>query len=347
MASEAEPPISTTIPSDPTPSAPTPSSEPSKLPRTPANRPLLRRLRVYLLRYLTHLARRTDYNLLRLSKLLSSPTSTDALLCTISYTLELVHAVLERLLERRLTDIATTIAEKAEYVLLPGETLIATLPALTSTKILAQTVGSSRALAAIIGDFRIFVRLWGLVGIYAWARETWHSPLGKEAGRKEKLVRKVVWGQIVSCALFQVLENGAYLANKGVLTTASWSGEMGKARETKWWIWSSRFWAAHVVLELARLSILHCYRNASSGAKDEKEKEVLGDGEKEEKLLREENKKDDWLWWRDLVSNIAYMPMTLHWSVDEDRTFLPDWSVGLLGAVAGGSLLADAWRATA
>ena len=77
----------------------------------------------------------------------------------------------------------------------------------------------------MVGDFRIFVRMWGLAGLYMWARGLWYAPLGKDAGVKENAVRKITWAQIGSLVLFQVLENGAYLASKGVLTSDVWSGE--------------------------------------------------------------------------------------------------------------------------
>jgi hypothetical protein len=90
-------------------------------------------------------------------------------LCTTSYTLTLIHALISRLLSRRLAAIAIAIAEKTDGILLPGETLIASLLALTSTKLIALIVGSSKALANTIADYRIFVRLWGNVGLYTWA----------------------------------------------------------------------------------------------------------------------------------------------------------------------------------
>lgn len=225
--------------------------------------------------------------------------------------------------------------------MLPGETLIAPLPASPSTKLLAQTVGSSKAVADLIADYRIFVRMWGLLGLYTWARDTYLSPLPKDAGQRDKLLRATTWAAIASCVVFQVLENGAYAASKGMLTSESWTGEAGKRRETWWWIWSSRFWAAYVGCELLRLVIERAYR--------EPRVEVAGDGEKEDKLRLEQEKKEahsqSFTWWKDLVSNIAYAPMTLHWSVEEG--LLSELQVGVFGTIAGGALLAHAWRKTA
>ncbi|KAJ4299559.1 hypothetical protein N0V90_004805 [Kalmusia sp. IMI 367209] len=341
MASEARP-ATTTIPSETSKARPPPTTEPSKPPPSVKGFSL----RIYLLRYLAIQAHRLDRLLVRLSTIFASPTSTDALLGTISYTLELLSALLSRLLTYRLTKLATTIVEKADDVLLPGETLIATLPTPPSAQLAAQIATSSKALAGVIADYRIFVRLWGLAGLYIWARGAWNTPLRTEEGRKERVLRGVAWAQIASLVAFQVLENGAYLASKGILTSAGWSGEVGKRREVRWWVWSSRFWAGYVALELLRVGVLHYYESRqSSVSKDEKE--LIKDGEKEGKLLQQQKKRENWLWWRDLVSNVAYMPMTLHWSVEEEKGFLSDWGVGILGAVAGGSLFVDAWRQTA
>jgi len=249
-----------------------------------------------------------------------------------------VHALLSRLLERRLADIASDIAEKADGILLPGETLIASLPAPASTKIIAQIVGSAKALADMIADYRVFVRLWGLVGLYMWAKRMYLAPLPKTSSGENKLLRGLTWAAIASCLGFQVLENGAYLSSKGALTSARWTGDVGKARENKWWLWSSRFWAVYVGCELARLGVMW-YHGSRRSTVD------VDDGEKEDKLRRKEEQEQDWLWWKDLVSNVAYAPMTLHWSLEEG--LLSDWGVGACGMVAGGALLVDAWRKTA
>jgi hypothetical protein len=329
-------PETTTIPSEPITASPQ-SAQPEKPQRTPSRLSNIQKLRFLLYRYLTT----ADRNVLRLSRLLSSPSGTDTLLCTTSYTLTLLRALLSRLLERRLTSIASEIAEKADGILLPGETLIASLPAPTSTKVLAQIVGSSKALADVISDYRIFVRLWGGVGLYTWARSTYTSPLPDDASSKEKILRKLTWAAIASCVGFQVLENGAYLSSKGALTTANWTGDVGKARENRWWLWSSRFWAVYVGVELTKLAVMKLYKEPSAVEQD--------DGEKEDKIRSEERaekeKLENWLWWKDMASNLAYAPMTLHWSME--RGLLSDWGVGACGMVAGGTNLVHAWRQAA
>lgn len=333
-------PDSTTIPSGD--SAPVQPAVPKADSPRPQPRPtLIQKLLYLLVRRLKNAASATDRSLLRLSALLSTPAGIDVVLCTTGYTLTLVYALGQQVLEKQLTSVATELADKAGDVMLPGETLIAELPTSASTKLLAQTVGSSKAIANVIADYRIFVRMWGMLGLYTWARDTYLSPLPKEATQKEKLLRGTTWAAITSCVLFQVLENGAYAASKGMLTSESWSGDAGKKRETWWWVWSSRFWAAYVGCEIVRLLIERAYK--------EPRVEVAGDGEKEDKLRAEQEKTDSYnksfTWWKDLVSNIAYAPMTLHWSVEEG--LMSDVQVGVCGMVAGGAMLADAWRKTA
>ncbi|KAF3046311.1 hypothetical protein E8E11_008381 [Didymella keratinophila] len=333
-------PKSTTIPSvDSVPVAPDTSK--AGAPRPPPRPSLLQKIRYILARRIRNAAHSTDRNILRLSALLSTPTGIDVVLCTTGYTLTLVYALGQQVLERQLAAVATDLADKAADVMLPGETLIASLPASAGTKLLAQTVGSSKAIADVIADYRIFVRMWGVLGLYTWARDTYLSPLPKEAKRKEKLLRGTTWAAIASCVLFQVLENGAYAASKGMLTSRAWTGEVGKKRETWWWVWSSRFWAAYVGCEILRLVVERAYA--------EPRVEAVGDGEKEDKLRAEQERRESYntsfTWWKDLVSNIAYAPMTLHWSVEEG--LLSDLQVGVFGTIAGGALLADAWRKTA
>lgn len=333
-------PDSTTIPS--ADSVPVAASAPkTDAPRPPPKPTLLQKLRYILARRIGNAAQSTDRNLLRLSALLSTPNGVDIVLCTTGYTLTLVYALGQQVLEKQLAAVATDLADKAADVMLPGETLIAELPASAGTKLLAQTVGSSKAVAGVIADYRIFVRMWGLLGLYTWARDTYLSPLPKGASQKEKLLRTTTWAAIASCVAFQVLENGAYAASKGMLTSSAWTGEAGKKRETWWWVWSSRFWAAYVGCEIVRLLIERTYHEPRA--------EVGGDGEKEDKLRLEQERKDAYstkfVWWKDLVSNIAYAPMTIHWSIEEG--LLSDLQVGIFGTIAGGALLADAWRKTA
>jgi hypothetical protein len=159
------------------------------------------------------------------------------------------------------------------------------------------------------------VRLWGLLSIYNWGKRVYSSP------PKDALARGVVYTQVASNLAYQYLENGAYLASKGVL---GWS----KEKQTRAWIWSSRFWMLHVGLDFVRL-----WREANLRTLKGKAKEGSD----------EDNK---WIskWRKEMVVNAAWAPLTLHWSLEEG--FAGDFWVGLLGSVAGVAGFRELWRIT-
>ena len=89
---------------------------------------------------------------------------------------------------------------------------------------------------------------------------------------------------------------------------------------------------AHVGLEFTRLGYLWSERRRA-GQKG-KDKEMVGDKEMELGA-----------WRRDLVSNAAYAPLTVHWSLEEG--LVGDFWVGFLGTVASGVGFAQLWKNTA
>jgi hypothetical protein len=310
MASEPKP-SSTTIPA---------SASPEIQPPPPPSRSNLQILR------------KIDRTIHRLAALLSNPASTDALLGTTSYALTLLHAILSRLIARRLLQEKTQHARGSLY-----------------TSLIANLLPSMKVLVGVIDDHRIFVRLWGLLGLYTWSRVLYATLRSANAAttptRKERFLRTLAWVQIASLVTFQVLENGAYLASKRVLVGSGWEGEGGRQWEARWWMWSCRGWGVFVALELVRLAV----QRYSLSEEEESQADVLADGEKEGKLMLEERAKArrersrDWR--RDLISNVGYMPLTAHYSVEGG--FLPDWAFGILGVAGAGALLVDAWAKTA
>ena len=264
----------------------------------------------------------TDVILTRLSKLVSTPSGIDISLHTIAYTLTFLHARLSSIFTRRLESFALELTKNAQDTLLPGETLIATVPAPPHTARIARLMDSSRSLASLISDFRIFFRLWGLLGIYSWGKSTYL------AGPKDSMIKVLIWTQVISNVFYQILENGAYLSSKGVL---KWD----KAKETQWWLWSSRFWAAHVALDFGRLGRTWWLQQ------QEKIATAGDDGEKQLKVRNTENE----IWWREAVVNAAYAPLTLHWSL-EQGVVSEAW-VGFLGMVTGIIGLKEQWKTTA
>jgi len=146
----------------------------------------------------------------------------------------------------------------------------------------------------------------------------------------------------------------AFLGDIGVL-------RVGSRRRARWWLWSSRFWMLGVVGEGGRLwreGVLARQGGDVVGASEgleglavegEGEREGLAKevgeggvqavGEKEEKIQRTQASKR---WWRQVVANAAWAPLTVHWSVEGG--VLGEGAVGALGMVAGGVALREAWR---
>lgn len=260
-----------------------------------------------------------DRNLNRLASILSTPAGQDNLLATAGYTLQFLHANLNTLLATQLQHLASKVVKSTQDVLAPGETLIASLPAPKLATLVAGLSSSSKGLADLIADHRIFVRLWGLLGIYQRGKSVVFDPPA------DKVLLRISLAQVGANVLFQALENLAYLGQHAVIRRS-------EKQQFRDWVWSSRFWGLHVALEFARLARLRMIWD----------REPVGSEDKEGKARRREEVD---AWWRELLINICYAPLTVHWSVK--RGILRDGWIGFLGAVAGGVALGDAWRKTA
>ena len=235
-----------------------------------------------------------------------------------------MHSTLDRITTARLSAaaalLARTLSKTAPDTLLPGETLIATIAPSPSSR-LVRAGQSSKVLANLIDDFRVFLRLAGLFKIWSWAAETWRTPPADD------WLKRIVWTQIAANTCYQYLENGAYLASKGVLN-------FHPTKINNWYVWSARFWMAHVVLEFGRLLRVRVLRRRQG--------KVSGGEEKEDKLMVA---KEEVAWWRDVYVNAAWMPLTVHYSVEGG--YVSEATVSALGLVAGLFGIRNAWRETA
>ena len=231
-------------------------------------------------------------------RLLSKTATLDTTLLTTSYTLHLIHALLFRLQTPR--------------TLVP----LARISALT----------------ALLDEFRVLLRLTGLLGIYSWACSTYASP------PKDGVVKYITWAQVASCVVFQALENGAFLAGMGVV---GWK----KERVARAWVWSARAWGVYVGLELGRLGWEA--RKWQGGREGGRENDGgMGKGEAELVVKEKEGKGDvhlDWdKWKREVGVNAAYAPMTVHYSLENG--VLSEGAIGALGVVVAWLTMGKAWR---
>ena len=276
---------------------------------------------------LFHASLKSDSFLTHLSRLLSTTSGRDSLLCTAYYTLAFTHAQLTRLLARKYEALAESIARNASKTMLPGETLIAEIQPphlqLTEACIAVKSLGSA------IDDVRTFWRLRGLIDIYVWAKQTYLAP------SRDPALKVITWARIVSCIGFQAYENGAYLAKKGVLRSDRFT-----SREARWWTVSSQFWLADVLLEFVRLARVRQLRY----------NEEFGAEKVDENVIKVQSKELEEKWWTQLYANMGWFPNAIHWGVYDgsvESSPIDETMMGLSGFVPGFINLKAAWAATA
>jgi hypothetical protein len=287
---------------------------------SPPNVPSVQTLRSWLPLYF----QKADRTINHLSRILSTPAGTDTLLMTICYTSRLSAAVLSSISLHRLHQAAREFVEKA-MSLPPNTTVIIDTSDIPPSRLLI-TAKRLKALSTLISDFRTFTRLWGLIGIYKWGRSTLLDP------PEDAILRQITYAQVLSNIFFQYFENGAYLSSKGVL---GWSPE----RQGRAWRYSSRFWMTHVALNFVRL-----YRETVLRANRGTEEQKRTDGPKGDVIT--DRDQAAWLakWRKDLATNLAWAPLTVHWSLENG--LVSEFWIGLLGSVAGITGLRVLWKNT-
>ncbi|PGH28528.1 peroxin-11C, partial [[Emmonsia] crescens] len=136
--------------------------------------------------------------------------------------------------------------------------------------------------------------------------------------------------------------NVAHLASKGVLErrlVERW-GSVGK-----WYVWSTRAWLGHVLLEFARVwreYVISRERRGWGGKVEGGEGEGEGEGDEEDAARRAEVRE----WKKSLVNSLAWLPLCVHWSF-ENGVGVPDRLVGVLSMAASAWGVYDMWSATA
>lgn len=193
------------------------------------------------------------------------------------------------------------------------------------------------------------LRLFGLIPLYAAAIKL----RGSQNLNRDWVLRWIERINMAAGLVFQVAENVAFLGDKGVLGRRQ--GGWGK-----WWACSSKAWAVSVAGEIGRLG--REWWLVDVGAKGDTVNEVSEVKQKDltkkeggalvvgrERAIDEKagkwEERENEKWWREMVVNAAYAPMTLHWSFEE--RLLSEGVVGMLGILAGGLGLREAWKRTA
>ncbi|KAK0646536.1 hypothetical protein B0T16DRAFT_429351 [Cercophora newfieldiana] len=268
-----------------------------------------------------------DVFLTRLSKALSTPTGIDTVMLFLCYTSRfsatLLSSLSASLLRRSAREWLALVASlpRGTTVLFAAPAPGGTAKPATSAAGAAALVLASRlkALSGLLSEARMILRLWALLGMYFWGKGLVAKALRKSTPEEKakgpsKLETVVEWTRLGLCVGLQSLENGAYLSQRGV---------MGWSPKTQGWAykWSSRFWAAYVGIELGRLLA-----------------EGFGGG----KVFQAEETAE---WRKKVVRNMAWMPLTIHWSTDAGIVNEP--LIGLLASIPGIIQIRDLWAETA
>ena len=164
-----------------------------------AHFPSTKTLRSWLPLYLKH----TDTTITHLNRILSTPSGTDSLLCTLQYSTLATSTLLSTLSLRRLHAQVLSLLSFARA--LPANTAILISPSALPTPLSLRASQSLKALSALISDFRIFVRLWGLLGIYKWGKGLLTEP------PSDRVLERIAWAEVLVNVAYQVLENGGVL----------------------------------------------------------------------------------------------------------------------------------------
>ncbi|PVU91249.1 hypothetical protein BB559_004229 [Furculomyces boomerangus] len=180
------------------------------------------------------------------------------------------------------------------------------------------------ALSALISDYRIMARVTDFFPLYISSIHTLTNP------PKSNFSRLVNSLQSISMMLFYPFERLYWLGGHGIIP-------MEKETIGKVALLSVRFWAFWVVLNFLRLGQSyhelmgrkqHCLTQSKSdaGAMQKELEEIDGQVT---------------VWKRSLVNNLAYLPLTLHWSIPNN--VFPDVAVGIFGTIAGISSAMNRW----
>jgi hypothetical protein len=256
--------------------------------------------------------KRLDLFISKLSIILSTPAGQDSFLKTLCYTAQFAAAGLATVGSAQIESKIKSLADRAAISLLPGDTLIAYLP----VPALVRTAPRMRALSSLISDFRAFARLWGLLGMYAWAKGLLARPPA------DPVLKIAAWGQVSAYTAYQFVENRAYLAGKGVIPR---EGRLILGD----WLWSSRMWMIGVGFEFVRLLRVWQLWQRAGEAKTEEEKA--------------KRKSEVAAWRSDLLINVSNAPLTVHWSVAGGK--LTEGQVGFLGGLTGWINFIERWEA--
>ncbi|SMR47622.1 unnamed protein product [Zymoseptoria tritici ST99CH_3D1] len=271
----------------------------------------------------TKALKKQDGVILRLNKLLNMPGGLSAFLSTFNYTLYLLAHLDSKAgpLKARLYQLLNRNAPSSSVI----------------TPAVAAQPSPIAALGSLLSSTRTTLRLFGLIPMYAWARQLAQGP---KPGQDQVLYTV----SVAQCGLyiaFQLFENVALLTDSKVLSpslTARWTQKSGGATSAIY-LASYRAWFLGFCCDFIRL-----FREAQL-AREAREQP----GHNSDPAVRAADEEVDSKWWAELIVPIAWFPVGFQFAQWREGGF-PGFNLGLMGAagaIAGLGKTKALWDATA
>ncbi|KAJ2841317.1 hypothetical protein J3B02_005938, partial [Coemansia erecta] len=185
-----------------------------------------------------------------------------------------------------------------------------------------------RTLSNLVADYRIMIRLTGLVPMAQYVRYAEQFPA------QTRVLQWLDRVMNLSLVCYYPLEHIYWLGAHRILPFSEKLVDFSG-------YWSCRFWAAWVALQFVHLGEEH---RLIKGRKQKIYTQEKIDASKMQQELDAVDA-DAKSWKIQMLINACYFPLTLHWSI-RGSTF-PDVAVGVCGTIAALAQAYNVWNATA
>lgn len=190
---------------------------------------------------------------------------------------------------------------------------------------------SLESLTTLISDTRTTLRLTALLPLYSSLR----AQLTDRA-KKDRYLRAISLIQCIAYIFFQFTENVAFLADRGIISQRRLARAGGS---TKWWIWSSRAWLAGVSCDFLKLFREALIERQQKDLSTRTSKEEVSAEAKHERMAGSK-------WWSEVFIASCWLPLCLHYSLQDGLLGMNNRVVGLLGLMAGAQGCTAQWAKT-
>ncbi|KAJ1655726.1 hypothetical protein GGF38_004709 [Coemansia sp. RSA 25] len=185
-----------------------------------------------------------------------------------------------------------------------------------------------RTLSNLVSDYRIMIRLIGLVPMAQYVRYAEQFPA------QTRLLQWLDRIMNLTLVCYYPLEHTYWLGAHQILPFSEKVVDLSG-------YWSCRFWAVWVAMQFVRLG--EEYRIIQGKRREIYTRDKIDAAQMQVELdaVTAETKS----WKTQLLINACYFPLTLHWSI-RGSTF-PDVAVGVCGTIAAVAQACNVWKATA